>query len=149
MNNAYFITAAALAERGFADLPEELNGFRILHLSDLHGAVYGDRQAAFSAALKDVRYACVVMTGDMLGPNGDMQFVEKIKALVDERCSHIWRAAAPEADPGRFELYNAFIINGCIGIIQKWLDTPESSNPEEISQLAATIILASVQPVMS
>lgn len=25
MNNAYFITAAALAERGFADLPEELN----------------------------------------------------------------------------------------------------------------------------
>ena len=85
----------------------------------------------------------------MLGRNGDMQFVEKIKAQVDERCSHIWRAAAPEADPARFELYNAFLINGCIGIIQKWLDDPNGGGPEEISQLAGTIILASVRPVMS
>lgn len=85
----------------------------------------------------------------MLGPNGDMQFVEKIKAQVDERCAHIWRALSPEADPARYEMYNAFIINGCIGIIQKWLDDPERSGPEEISQLAATIILASVRPVIS
>lgn len=85
----------------------------------------------------------------MLGEHGDMQFVEKIKAQVDERCSHIWRTAEPEADPGRFALYNAFIINGCIGIIQKWLDEPERGGPEEISQLAATIILASVRPAVA
>ena len=85
----------------------------------------------------------------MLGRNGDMQFVEKIKAQVDERCSHIWRALVPDADPARYELYNAFLINGCIGIIQKWLDDPNCGGPEEISQLAATIILASLRPVMS
>ena len=85
----------------------------------------------------------------MLGPHGDMLFVDRIKTQVDERCSHIWREATPEADPGKFELYNAFIINGCIGIIQKWLDEPERSGPEEISQLAATIILASVRPVIA
>lgn len=99
---------------------------------------------AIFAFLGENREFCKIM----LGPNGDMQFVEKVKALVDERCAHIWRASEPEADPARFELYNAFIINGCIGIIQKWLDAPESRGPEEISQLAATIILASVQPVM-
>lgn len=85
----------------------------------------------------------------MLGPHGDMQFIEKIKAQVDERCSHIWREAAPDCDPARFEMYNAFIINGCIGIIQKWLDEPERRSPEEISQIAATIILASVRPAIS
>ena len=84
----------------------------------------------------------------MLGPHGDMQFVEKVKALVDERCSHSWREIVPEPAPARFAMYNAFIINGCIGIIQKWLDAPDSGSPEEITQLAATIILASVRPVI-
>ena len=78
-----------------------------------------------------------------------MLFIEKIKTQVDERCSHIWREAAPGCDPARFAMYNAFIINGCIGIIQKWLDEPESRGAEEISQLAATIILASVRPAIS
>lgn len=100
--------------------------------------------SAIFSFLEENRDFCKIM----LGPHGDMQFVEKIKALVDERCSHIWRTAEPGADPERFALYNAFIINGCIGIIQKWLDEPERRGPEEISQLAATIILASVQPVM-
>ena len=85
----------------------------------------------------------------MLGPNGDMLFVEQVKKLVDERCSHFWRAAALDADPARFEMYNAFIINGCIGLFQKWLDNPESSSPEDIAELAATIILSSVQSAIT
>ncbi len=101
--------------------------------------------SAIFSFLEENRDFCKIM----LGPHGDMQFVEKIKDLVDERCSHIWRAAEPEADPARFALYNAFIINGCIGIIQKWLDAPTRVGPEEISQLAATIILASVRPVIA
>ena len=100
---------------------------------------------AIFSFLGDNRDFCKIM----LGPRGDMQFVEKIKSLVDERCSHIWRSSMPKADPGRAGMYNAFIINGCIGIIQKWLDEPERSGPEEISQLAATIILASVRPVIA
>ena len=85
----------------------------------------------------------------MLGPNGDMQFVARVKKLLDEQCSYIWRTATTDADPARFEMYNAFIINGCIGIFQHWLDKPESSSPEEIAELAAKIILASVRPAIS
>lgn len=101
--------------------------------------------SAIFSFLGENRVFCKIM----LGEHGDMLFVDKIKALVDERCSHIWREATPGCDPARFALYNAFIINGCIGIIQKWLDEPESRAPEEISQLAGTIILASVRPAIS
>jgi len=97
---------------------------------------------AVFAFLGDNRDFCSIM----LGPHGDMQFVEQIKRLVDQRCSYFWREAAPEADERRFGMYNAFIINGCIGIIQKWLSEDASRSPEEISQLAATIILSSVRP---
>ena len=51
------------------NLPEDLEGYSILHLSDLHGAELGQQQAAIAAALGQTRYSCVVMTGDMLGEN--------------------------------------------------------------------------------
>ena len=85
----------------------------------------------------------------MLGPHGDMLFVDRIKTQVDERCSHIWREATPEADPGKFELYNAFIINGCIGLIQEWVNDRRDLTVESISELTATLILASVGPCIS
>ena len=108
-------------------------------------AAYSYLNAIFSV-LDENRAFCKIM----LGPNGDMQFVERIKTLVSETCSHIWYEAAPGADSAKFELYNAFIINGCIGIFQKWLDDAEyGGSPEEVSQLAATIILASVRPVIT
>ncbi len=53
------------------NLPEDLESYSILHISDLHGAEYGEHQKAIEAALGNTRYSCVVMTGDMLGPNGE------------------------------------------------------------------------------
>ena len=48
------------------------------------------------------------------------------------------------ADPAKYEMYNVFIINGCIGLIQKWLNDPGRTSPEEMAQLAATIVMESV-----
>ena len=85
----------------------------------------------------------------MLGPHGDMQFVERVKALVDDTISYFWRVKGHDADPARYEMYNVFIINGCIGLIQKWLDDNDSTGPEEMARLAAAIILASVNSCIS
>ena len=62
------------------DLPDDLENFSILHLSDLHGARYGEKQKAVRDALGTTRYSCVVMTGDMLGEDGD---VEPLLELID------------------------------------------------------------------
>ena len=53
------------------NLPEDLEQYSILHLSDLHGAELGKEQKAIAAALGSTRYSCVVMTGDMLGEEQD------------------------------------------------------------------------------
>ena len=64
------------------NLPDDLEGFSILHLSDLHGAEFGEKQKAIETALGKTRYSCVVMTGDMLGKNGDVQPLLDIVALM-------------------------------------------------------------------
>ncbi len=63
-----------------ADLPADLNGYSILHLSDLHGAELGRDQAAVRSAISGTTYSAVVMTGDMLGPEGQ---VEPLLKLLD------------------------------------------------------------------
>lgn len=84
-----------------------------------------------------------------LGPNGDTAFVERVKYLVDAKCSAFWRNAAPQGSQERFNLYNAFIINGCVGVIQKWLEGGMKETPEEIAQLIATIVSSSALVTIS
>ena len=64
------------------DLPHDLEDFSILHISDLHGARFGEKQKAIGAALAKSRYSCVVMTGDMLGDDGDVQPLLELIALM-------------------------------------------------------------------
>ena len=81
----------------------------------------------------------------LLGENGDIQFMERLIRLVVEKCSYFWRGYAGAGDTGRLELYNAFLINGCIGILKKWLDDGLSETPEELSELVGKIVVSSVE----
>ena len=63
-------------------LPVELEEYSILHISDLHGERYGEKQKAIKTALGNIRYSCVVMTGDMLGEDGDIEPLMELLALM-------------------------------------------------------------------
>ena len=119
---------------------------RTLHEGVPHGeAAYHYLLSAIFAFLEENASFCRIM----LGPNGDMQFVEQVKALVDDTISYFWRMKASRADPAKYEMYNVFIINGCIGLIQKWLDDADSASPGDMARLAANIVLASVNSCIS
>ena len=64
------------------NLPDDLENYSILHISDLHGEEYGEKQKAIAMALGETRYSCVVMTGDMLGEKGEIQPLLDLIALM-------------------------------------------------------------------
>ena len=66
------------------DLPEDLENFSILHVSDLHGARFGEEQKGIGNVLAGKRYSCVVMTGDMLGEDKDVQPLLELVALMPQ-----------------------------------------------------------------
>lgn len=67
------------------NLPASLEGFRILHISDLHGLYFGQHQEQLKAALGGARYDIVCVTGDITGPDGDMgAFLEMMKLFKDK-----------------------------------------------------------------
>ncbi len=67
------------------NLPPDLEEYSILHVSDLHGAELGEKQKAVQTALGGARYSCVIMTGDMLGENGDIGPLLDLIALMPEK----------------------------------------------------------------
>ena len=81
------------------NLPADLEGYSILHLSDLHGAVYGGHQKVIESALGKSRYSCVIMTGDMLGPEGDIQPLLDLIALMPEETPKYYIPGDTEGSP--------------------------------------------------
>ncbi len=64
------------------NLPKSLEGFRILHLSDLNCAMLGQDHENLKNALGKESYSAVVMTGDMVGKGGKTEPLLDILALI-------------------------------------------------------------------
>lgn len=64
------------------NLPDSLENWSILHMSDLHGQTVGLDHSAVRKAISGMRYSCVVFTGDMVGEGGDVQPLLDIIALL-------------------------------------------------------------------
>ena len=64
------------------NLPADLEGFTILHISDLQGKELGQEQSAVLRAVGSARVSCVVFTGDMIGESGNVQpFLDLVNGL--------------------------------------------------------------------
>ena len=77
----------------------------------------------------------------LLGPNGDMGFIQQIKESVDEDCSDIWKDSESHMKEEEYELFNSYIINGFIGMLETWLKNGRVQSPKYMSNFVATMII--------
>lgn len=66
----------------------------------------------------------------MIGPHGDMAFVNGLRDLVTVRLSHLF--STPEASG---EYYPAFIVSGYVGVVETWLKSPHPLPAEEMAEI--------------
>lgn len=68
------------------DLPEALDGFEIIHLSDLHLTGYGPYEQALMRALRPLTARVVAITGDFLGgPDGAAALIPLLMEVGRDR----------------------------------------------------------------
>ena len=65
-------------------LPSALEGFRILHISDLHGASFGNGQEDLFQAVRSLNYQAAVITGDSIARDGDDAQLMNLIALLNK-----------------------------------------------------------------
>lgn len=72
-----------IRELRFKELPEELEDYRICHISDLHGAVFGNGNGRLAQMINALEADVVCMTGDMVHRDSDdgEAFLSLVKEL--------------------------------------------------------------------
>ena len=79
----------------------------------------------------------------LLGPHGDLAFVNRLKDLVRERVDHVWKHSNFEYEYA--EYYFCFLISGYMGLIEHWFDTGLKETPEQLAELANRLIIHTLQ----
>ena len=67
-------------------LPESFDGFKIVQLSDLHGAEFGEAGMGLVEKVTELEPDIIALTGGFVTDEGDLAAVEKLAARLTELC---------------------------------------------------------------
>jgi len=72
----------------------------------------------------------------LLGEHGDMAFVSQLKKSISSHLSYFWSKLNKDLDDLDYDILNTYIINGFIGIIEIYLNNPDSEISKHIVHYA-------------
>ena len=125
-----------LLEKTEAELQEDFN-----QLVCKHDAV--DLKQRPSVIFNEI-YSLVYDNADLieilLGENGDLNFLNRLKQLIREKCLKDWMEVFRSGNAAAFDAFFSFIVSGCIGLVHYWLQTGLKETPEQMAKLTEHII---------
>ena len=74
----------------------------------------------------------------MMGPHGDLAFVNHLKNLMKER---IYQVLAQKKTSCAYDYAEAFAVSGCIGVVETWLYHPSPLPPQEIAKICCEMLV--------
>ena len=77
----------------------------------------------------------------VLSTNQELNFKNRLKDIIRERCINDWDKIFAHADPLLSDIYSSYILSGCIGIIENWIQKDTRQSPEELARLTEDIML--------
>lgn len=81
----------------------------------------------------------------LIGQNGDISFVNRLKEILKERCLKDWMRLFAGCPPYLYEYFYDFNVSGCMGILQRWLESGMRESPQEIARLSTRMILEGIR----
>lgn len=125
-----------LLEKTEAELHDEFN-----QLVLKHDAV--ELKQTSSVMFNEI-YTLVYENADLieilLGENGDLNFVNRLKIMIREKCLNDWMEVFRSGNPAAFDAFFSFIVSGCVGLVQYWLQTGLKETPGQMAKLTEQII---------
>ncbi|OZU89260.1 hypothetical protein CIL03_05955 [Virgibacillus indicus] len=126
------------------DLPERLEGFRILQISDLHEKQFGKNQKRLIDAINSIEYDAIVFTGDMLDSTDSTNyhsFYSILEGIINKE--NAWYVPG-NADPDSYQTEPAFGKSKFIkGMEERGVSLLEAIDTVEVN--GATIHFANLE----
>ena len=86
------------------------------------------------------------ITRVLIGPHGDLTFVNRLKAMIKNQLEDLFRNES--GDPS-FEYLFAFIVSGYVGVFETWLVSDAPMSEEYIAKLCTNLIAPGLQSYTS
>lgn len=137
----YYKDIYDMIEKIELEMMDEFNDIVKLRVSKSNGGSPDPILSDVFAFLAKNADMCLVL----LGPNGDLSFVNKLKELVRERCLYYWTQIYNAKSTRYFDYFYAFFISGCVGMFEEWLDNGMKESPEEMANILDKMIMNGVQ----
>lgn len=81
----------------------------------------------------------------LVGPNGDLKFINQVKQLVRDRCVASWPEIFAVGPVQYSEYFSGFIVSGFVGLFDTWFEKGMAETPEQMAQLAEGMVLLSTR----
>ena len=130
-----------LLEKTEAELQDEFNQLVLKHDAvDLK-----QRPAVIFNEIYSLVYENADLIEILLGENGDLNFVNRLKKLIREKCLKDWMEVFRTGNPAVFDAFFSYIASGCVGLVQYWLQTGLKETPQQMAKLTEQIITQGIE----
>lgn len=128
----------------YSDVYELLERIEEEFYMELQGTVKGMIQESYACIMpieilrkiKENQKLCRVI----FGTYGDKEFLRKMMYFAKPESLGDWKKLYPDLEDVKLEWLYGFIVNGCAGIIQQWVESGFSAEPEEMAQFMAQMV---------
>lgn len=76
----------------------------------------------------------------LIGENGDIKFLNRLKELVREKCLTDWSLIVRKQGINQFDSYYAFVVGGCISLLQYWFSSGMHETPHELAVITGELL---------
>ncbi len=83
----------------------------------------------------------------LLGPNGDKQFMDKLKDMIRTNCMHMWIAEFKNCE--YFDYFYSYNISGIIGLVEYWFKTDRALTTDQLATLASKMLLTTAKTLLT
>ena len=81
------------------------------------------------------------------GPNVDHSLVQELTSIAEEKCAEDWPVLYPNANTPYSNYLQIYVVGGCMGILQRWVDTGMREPPKHMAALLEGITNAATSLV--
>ena len=85
----------------------------------------------------------------VLGENGDIEFLEQMKQIIEEKCSKIWKEAVPQMSDEDLANLDSFLIGGVVSTLQSWVRDEARQKAEDLAHVLNRLIFDGICPVVA
>lgn len=97
--------------------------------SSLKAEAISSLLAQIFASIEKNRDLCMVLFSDY----GDKVFLKRVMYIARDRSISEWKKILPTVADKQLEMLYTFYANGCVAIIQNWIQTGMAENPQELA----------------